>query len=160
MVINYDCRLIGFNTVLYPVHAGIYTDAPFEHARHDTGHIDRLDDNLLYFGKNNIKNIYDNIIINHNNVKIELALFHLFNLVHEITIYDTYLYHPFYSFYFSMAPYETEYSDFIDSDYTSGDLIKYLKKSFNYNLPERLFSLEEIFELDKSIIKYRVSAIF
>ena len=59
-----------------------------------------------------------------------------------------------------MAPYKTEYSDFIDSGYTSGDIIKYLKKSFNYNLPERLLSLEEIFELDKSIIKYRVSAIF
>ena len=90
MVINYDCRLIGFSIDTYPVHAGMYTDAPFEYSNHDMGHIDIINDNLWFFGKNNIKNIYNNILIN-NNVKIELTLFHLFNLVHEITIYDTYI---------------------------------------------------------------------
>ena len=156
-IINYDCKLIGFNTNLYPVHSGRYKNTPFDHARHDTGHAFIIDNNLNHFGKDKIKHVYNRIIESESEIKIELALHYLFMMVHEFILEDHQYYADFYTFIDKYTTYAIDFDDLIRAYKTKRDWVDYLKLNFNYDIPERLLSLDEMFAFDECLIKYKLS---
>ena len=156
-IINYDCLLIGFNTNLYPVHSGMYRKSPFDHSRHDIGHSDIIKTNLDYFGKDKIKHIYNKIIENNHEIKVELGLHYLFMLLHEFVLEGSQYYADFYTFIDKITAYSADFEDLIWIYKTKRDWVDYLKLNFNYDIPERLLSLDEMFAFDQCLIKYKLS---